>query len=746
MPLIERFTPGGNMYPDGSSTFAVLVQAFRRMAENRDNRDAATLATAQTDATTKANTAETKAKAHADTKAATAENAAKTYATTVAKNYADTAAGAALTDAKGYTDDTFLATPAGQASDASIDAGVSRAVQGNRIPSNYVRQGERDVNVKDAPYNAKGDGITDDGPAIRAALAAGGGRTIYFPEGVYNYQATGTLVLPAGTTLRGVPGRTILNFGSTLGSHTNLLNNDGDNVTLEGLTVNRVANFPAILINSKNYAGLTIRDCVFNGNRSLYSNYCHGFQVSDSAGVLAGLNVRHSVFRGLNFGYFQNNHSQAVVQDPSFYRCIFEGNYATDLEFNSPVSDTFNVDVSDCLFTNNQSATVTGGFAVGLAHVTKTKIKGNTFEGYNNEPVHVEDWCTRTLIADNFFKRCGLLYAGHIRITSGANDVTISGNDFDATDNNPGASDINVIHSTAGKEDGSLTPGGRAHTHPARIHVAGNTIRAGKCKFMYISHSEDSIIANNIVTGAGKVNGLAYDNANEVYALDVWGGTNVSVTGNVIRGFKYMMPRRTSGTSTGGEGFVLADNVVSDCKYGVSVINPGACVINANMVRNTVHPFIVGQGAGTARPAVITNNYATGCKYPMEIDGRLVVVATADAASGATSITIEPLGMAINATHKFTFPSGAVFTPVAGGASAGATTLTGTLTGGSVQSGDAGQASNLWHSWSGSTNRPSISGNIDTVAGVYGDLSLVSATGTRHRITVSGGTLTATPI
>ena len=50
------------------------------------------------------------------------------------------------------------------------------------------------INIKDAPYNAKGDGSTDDTAAIQAAVnaayAAGGGGTgrgavVVFPEGVY---------------------------------------------------------------------------------------------------------------------------------------------------------------------------------------------------------------------------------------------------------------------------------------------------------------------------------------------------------------------------------------------------------------------------------------------------------------------------------------------------------------------------------------------------------------------------------
>lgn len=60
------------------------------------------------------------------------------------------------------------------------------------------------VNVKSPPYNAKGDGVTDDTQAIRDAIAAIGsaGGVVYFPDGTYLVSGV-VFVHQNGTILRG---------------------------------------------------------------------------------------------------------------------------------------------------------------------------------------------------------------------------------------------------------------------------------------------------------------------------------------------------------------------------------------------------------------------------------------------------------------------------------------------------------------------------------------------------------------
>jgi hypothetical protein len=121
------------------------------------------------------------------------------------------------------------------------------------------------INVRSAPYNAKGDGVTDDTNAFQQALTDvgnTGGGIVLAPEG--NYLIASHLILPAATVLKGVAshvqrhwGDPSVNttFGTTLlavadaGNETGqpFISLAGDSSGVEGLAIfypNQVARSP----------------------------------------------------------------------------------------------------------------------------------------------------------------------------------------------------------------------------------------------------------------------------------------------------------------------------------------------------------------------------------------------------------------------------------------------------------------------------------------------------------------------
>lgn len=59
------------------------------------------------------------------------------------------------------------------------------------------------ISVKDPPFNAKGDGVTDDRAAIAAAVAAARGKRLVFPEGNYLINTDGGSIVLEEVTLEG---------------------------------------------------------------------------------------------------------------------------------------------------------------------------------------------------------------------------------------------------------------------------------------------------------------------------------------------------------------------------------------------------------------------------------------------------------------------------------------------------------------------------------------------------------------
>lgn len=126
-------------------------------------------------------------------------------------------------------------------------------------------------NVKQPPYNAVGDGVTNDDAAVQAAytaLAANGGGTLYFPTGDYLLSQTIVVaVLGSATVLGdGLDASRIISSNAT--ALISFLAGDDAirDIGLDCLVDN------SIILNAQNCTSFTVERCRFNGGPGPNSN------------------------------------------------------------------------------------------------------------------------------------------------------------------------------------------------------------------------------------------------------------------------------------------------------------------------------------------------------------------------------------------------------------------------------------------------------------------------------------------
>ena len=206
--------------------------------------------------------------------------------------------------------------------------------------TSWIAEGQKEpgagaINVKGSPYNAVGDGVTDDSAAVAAALAAipATGGTIYFPAGS-TFRIDAKLVASKSNVLWSGYGATLRYQGVNT---SRLMTLTGDNNTFAGLTFS--AN------NSQPYGGLIYVDDGVDNPRFI-----------------------DCVFRDMSI-----THHGGVMLNQVYALVV------------SPYSVT-NLVVRNCLFTNLTSTNtgeVSGEGFVGGINFTKFNTNVNP-ESYNN--------------------------------------------------------------------------------------------------------------------------------------------------------------------------------------------------------------------------------------------------------------------------------------------------------------------------------------------------------------------------
>lgn len=561
----------------------------------------------------------------------------------------------------------------------TISNGVTLTILGNIINPNLPIFGGTGLvsfpvvgSVNAKWFGVTGDGVTNDYVALVRAIGHvnTNTRALFIPKGTYAITLDAPLFISAGVRISGEDG-TVLNLNTSTPTFTNFLRNNGDNVSISNLEINRVVDQPFVMILAQAFKNFKLNNITITGNRDIYpTNYCHAIQMGvNNAGSSNYFSLKNSTIKKVSYGLFMTNESTATVKNVRISNCTFESNTATDLEFNSPNGTFSNVTVKDCTFSSGQL------FGVGFAFIKNAKVKDCYFENYNEEAIHIEDYSEDILIEGNTFKSCALLHFAYVQIISGARRVRIVNNYIDASANATTTNIMNVLQGGVGS-----TPGGRAMAPPQAISFIGNDILISSItNGLYIESINNFIIKGNKMRGTGGVTAGAFSGANN-YGIRLYANQFGEVCENDFRGINTAISSPLNTVNSLGEGLVLSNNGFDNCLVGILAYNAFPSTISNNTFVQCQYSIVTGNySTGVPKNLLIYGNNAIRCTNPFLIYNYVKVTVTVAATIGTGKIvTISPLAGVLPSGSVITFTSGATLTLTAA-AIFQTTTLTGNI-------------------------------------------------------------------
>ena len=378
------------------------------------------------------------------------------------------------------------------------------------------------ISVKDDPYNAKGDGVTDDTAAIQAAFDSGA-QNIIVPTGVYMIDAEAVssptphgLAVPSDISIE-------IQKGATLRAITN-----------SGL----------------NYAIL-----------AMYT--VSNIQIS-GGGAIEGERGAHTGSTGeWGMGIDIRDGDDILIQDISIKSCWGDGIYVGTLT--STASQR--VFISNCFIHNNRRNNISLTALIGGAVSDNTISLANGTspqQGLDIEPNSGSSGVQSISVVGNYFVNnvnAGLRVEG---FNGPARNISIVGNTF-STNCTAGVREASCVlkdslflNFTGNSIRYSGFHGVLLDTQSDAI-VSGNSIYYSDRDGINIEDSNNNIISNNLIFGSGRATTNTYDgiNNNGTSSGNVISGNNV-----VIAGSGNLHKNGINNTTSGGNNSIT-DNISS---------------------------------------------------------------------------------------------------------------------------------------------------------------------------------------
>jgi hypothetical protein len=445
------------------------------------------------------------------------------------------------------------------------------------------------INVCLFPWLAKGDGITDDTLALRAAITgAGAGRTLIFPSGK-TFLHYGRLAPLAGQTWMGYGACLKRANEVTAATATNIALGSPTNITVPNGALFKVG-MDVTVFNGASYDPSPHLITAINGNILTVNT---AFTVAFPAGgtvVTVGQQVISALARvkmiGLEFD--GNRANNATIAKWELHAAIYiNGDYSVvrDCYIHDEVSEGIELGGQGSIADSNWIINC-GGNGIHFSGSTGGKARGNFVKNVNilgAAPGHADG---------------GIIFSnatGHSMITNNYVDTAISGvASIDSDDNSSVVISGNLILNCTSTAIEGTFPNG---TKGGKVTITGNLI--------YNSVKVELNYTPGFSAGNGPYNWIVADNYLEDTAIYLNAGVHISVHGNILQWLANTAVAMIN--VTGCQYVTVNDNQITGGGNGIYLASGVGIRASGNLCKNQYQRGINTQSAATIACAV-TNN------------------------------------------------------------------------------------------------------------------------------------------